>query len=165
MNLFIALIGAGSGGILLAIGTATNAHLRQTLHSAIAAAAINFIVGFTTLALLIILRVFPIPSLDRLLTVPWWAFLGGFLGATFVTLTTLVVPKLGLTTTTLTVVCSQMIFSVAIDRLGWFGMGSHPITASKIIAIGLLILAIAIIRLDDRGSHRVAQNLRIDLEQ
>jgi bacterial/archaeal transporter family-2 protein len=156
MNLLIALIGAGSGGILLAIGTAANAHLRKTLHSAIAAAAINFMVGFTTLALFILLRVLPIPSFDRLLTVPWWAFLGGFLGATFVTLTTLVVPKLGLTTTTLTVVCSQMIFSQVIDRLGWFGMVSRPITASKMIAIGLLMMAITIIRLDDRDSHRVS---------
>lgn len=156
MNLLIALIGAGSAGILLAIGTAANAHLRQTLHSAIAAAAINFMVGFTTLALFIVLQIFPTPSLDRLLTVPWWAFLGGFLGATFVTLTTLVVPKLGLTTTTLTVVCSQMTFSLVIDQLGWFGMVSRPVTASKMIAIGLLMLAIAIIRLDDCNAHRVS---------
>ncbi|BAY08718.1 DMT family transporter [Calothrix sp. NIES-2098] len=156
MNMLLALLGAGSGGVLIAIGAAANARLRQTLNSAIAAAAINFIAGFTTLALLMILQVLPIPPLDRLLAVPWWAFLGGFLGAAFVTLSTLVVPKLGLTTTTLSVVCSQMILSVVIDRLGWFSIAPRPITASRIIAIGLLVLAIALTQLD-RNPNRASQ--------
>lgn len=148
MNMLFTLLGAGSGGILISIGAAANARLRQTLHSAIAAAAINFVAGFITLALLIIWQIFPMPHLARLLIVPWWAFLGGFLGALFVTLNTLVVPKLGLTTTTLAVVCSQMIFSVGIDRWGWFGMALRPITASRIVAIGLLVVAIALTQLD-----------------
>lgn len=156
MNTLLALLGAGSGGILLTIGAAANARLRQTLQSAIAASAINFIAGFTTLTLLMTLQVLPTPPLDRLLTVPWWAFLGGSLGAAFVTLNTLVVPKLGLTTTTLSVVCSQMILSVVIDQLGWFSIAPRPITASRIIAIGLLMLAIALTQLD-RNSHRASQ--------
>lgn len=51
--------------------------------------------------------------------VPWWAYLGGLLGATFVSLSTLTVPKLGLTTATLAVVCSQMIMSLVIDQYGF----------------------------------------------
>ncbi len=162
MNTLLALLGAGSGGVLITIGAAANARLRQTLHSSIAAAAINFIAGFITLALLMILQVLPIPPLDRLLTVPWWAFLGGLLGAAFVTLNTLVVPKLGLTTTTLSIVCSQMIVSVVIDQLGWFSMASRPITASRIIAIGLLMLAIALTHLDhdpDRVSQAIVPKI------
>ncbi|MBD2166012.1 DMT family transporter [Calothrix membranacea FACHB-236] len=156
MNILFALLGAGSGGVLIAIGAAANARLRQTLQSSIAAAAINFIIGFTTLALLMILQVLPIPPLEYLLTVPWWAFLGGFLGAAFVTLSTLVVPKLGLTTTTLAVVCTQMIVSVIIDQLGWLSIAPRPISASKIVAIGLFILAIALTQLD-RESHQQPQ--------
>ena len=152
MTLLFALLGAGSGGIFLTIGAAANARLRQTLHSSIAAAAINFVAGFVTLALLMIVQVFPTPSFARLLTVPWWAFLGGFLGAVFVTVNTLVVPKLGLTITTLAVVCSQMIFSLMIDQLGWFSMITRPVNTSRIVAIGLLIMAIALTQLD-RDSH------------
>ncbi len=158
MNMLFALIGAGSGGILIAIGAAANARLRQTLRSSIAAAAINFIVGFATLALLMILQVLPLSPLDRLLTVPWWAFLGGFLGAVFVTLNTLVVPQLGLTTTTIAVVCSQMVLSLVIDQLGWFSMAPRPITASRMIAIGLLMVAVAVTQLD-RNSHQASQSI------
>jgi transporter family-2 protein len=141
---------------LIAIGAAANARLRQTLHSSIAAAAINFIVGFITLALLMMLQVLPLSPLDRLLVVPWWAFLGGFLGAVFVTLNTLVVPQLGLTTTTIAVVCSQMLLSLVIDQLGWFSMAPRSISASRMIAIGLLIVAVTLTQLD-RNSHQASQ--------
>ncbi len=152
MNTILALLGAGSGGVLVAFGAALNARLRQTLHSAIAAATINFMTGFATLTLLIVLQVMPIPTLDRLLTIPWWMFLGGLLGAVFVTLSTVVVPKLGLTTTTLAVVCSQMVVSLVIDQLGWFNMAPRPINATRIIAITLLVMAIALTQLD-RHAH------------
>lgn len=65
-------------------------------------------------------------------------------------------PKLGLTTTTLSIVCSQMILSVIIDQLGWFSIAPRPIAASRIIAIGLLMLAIALTQLD-RDSHQASQ--------
>lgn len=152
MDMFVALIGAGSGGGFLSIGAAANARLRQTLHSPIAAAAINFIVGSSTLTLLIGLGVFSTQNLDRLTSVPWWAFWGGFLGATFVTLNTLVVPQLGLTTTTLAVVCSQMTMSLVIDQWGWFGITPHPISPSRVVAIGLLLVAVMLTQLDRKRS-------------
>lgn len=148
MDMFIAFIGASSGGGFLSIGAAANARLRQTLHSPIAAAAINFIVGFSTLTILIGLGMFSAQNLDRLTHVPWWSLLGGFLGAIFVTLNTLVVAQLGLTTTTLAVVCSQMMVSLMIDQWGWFGMTPHPINPSRVVAIGLMIVSITLTQLD-----------------
>lgn len=148
MDMLIVLLGAGSAGGFLSIGSAANARLRQTLHSPLAAAAINFMVGACTLTLLLMLGLLgPLP-LGRLVQVPWWAFFGGFLGAIFVTLNTLVVSQLGLTTTTLAVVCSQMTVSLVIDQWGWFGLTPHPISSSRVVAIGLLLLAIALTQLD-----------------
>lgn len=149
MDILFAFIGAGSGGSFIAIGAAANARLRQTLHSPIGAAAINFIVGFTTIALLIITGVFSPENLVKLANVPLWAFAGGLLGAIYVTLNTIVMPRLGLTTTTLAVVCSQMILSLVIDQLGWFGIIPQPMNPSKVVAIGLLLLAIALTQLDN----------------
>jgi transporter family-2 protein len=67
---------------------------------------INFAVGFGILALLLALGVLRPFTLDRWAIAPLWAFLGGLLGALFVTLNTLTMPKLGLTTNTLAVVFS-----------------------------------------------------------
>ncbi len=148
MALLFALIGAGAAGSFLAIGGAANARLKQILHCAIAAAAINFIVGFSVLALLIAVGVLKSPNFEKFANVPWWAFLGGLLGAIFVTLNTLTVPKLGLTTSTLAVVCSQMIVSLAIDQFGWFGIALHSLSISRVFAIVLLLIAIALTQLD-----------------
>lgn len=70
------------------------------------------------------------------------------------TLNTIIIPKLGLTTTALAVVCSQMSGSLLIDQWGWFGVTPHPINASRIVAIVLLLIAVALTQLDrsDRGN-------------
>lgn len=148
MDMLIALLGAGSGGGFLSVGAAANARLRQSMGSPIAAAAINFLVGSLTLTLLLGLGVFGPQQLDRLGQVPWWAFGSGGLGAIYVTVNTLVVSRLGLTTTTLAVVCSQMLLSLVIDQWGWFGLEPHPISATRVLAIGLLLGAVTLTQLD-----------------
>ncbi len=148
MDMLIALLGAGSGGGFLSVGAAANARLRQSLGSPIAAAAINFCVGASTLTLLLGLGLFGPQALDRLGQVPWWAFCGGGLGAIYVTVNTLVVSRLGLTTTTLAVVCSQMLLSLVIDQWGWFGLEPHPLSAARVVAIGLLLGAVTLTQLD-----------------
>ncbi|MDX2216507.1 MAG: DMT family transporter [Oculatellaceae cyanobacterium bins.114] len=153
MDILLAIVGAGSAGSFLAIGSAANARLKQTLHSPIAAAAINFLVGFSILALLIASGLFKTPNLQQFTNVPWWAFFGGLLGATFVSLSTLTVPKLGLTTATLAIVCSQMVMSLVIDQFGWFGIPTHPLNFSRVFAIALLTVAIALTQLDRQPSH------------
>lgn len=118
MDILLAILGAGSAGSFLAVGAAANAQLKQTLRSAIGAATVNFLVGFSVLTLLLALGIFKSPDLERFAQVPWWAYSGGLLGALFVSLSTLTVPKLGLTTATLAVVCSQMVMSLIIDQFG-----------------------------------------------
>lgn len=148
MDLLIALLGAGSGGGFLSVGAAANARLRQTLGSPLAAAAVNFAVGSMTLTLLLGLGLLGPVSFERWGQVPWWAFGGGAIGAIYVTLNTLVVSHLGLTTTTLAVVCSQMVLALVIDQGGWFGLGARPIGGARVVAIGLLLVAIALTQLD-----------------
>lgn len=153
MDILLAIVGAGSAGSFLAIGSAANARLKQTLHSPIAAAAINFLVGFSVLTLLIASGLFTSPNFQQFTNVPWWAFLGGLLGAMFVSLSTLTVPKLGLTTTTLAVVCSQMSMSLLVDQFGWLGVPTHPLNFSRVFAIALLIVAITLTQLDRQHSN------------
>ncbi len=160
MALLFALIGAGAAGSFLAIGAAANARLKQVLHCAIAAAAINFIVGFSVLTLLITVGVLKSPNFERFADVPWWAFWGGLLGAIFVTLNTLTVPKLGLTTSTLAVVCSQMIVSLTIDQFGWFGIAPHSLSMSRVFAIVLLLIAIALTQLDRQHPSEIPTLLK-----
>lgn len=163
MEILIVLLTASSAGGFLSIGAAANARLRRSLRSPVAAATVNFMVGFSTLTLLLVLGVLGSVDLSRLALVPWWAFLGGLLGAVFVTLNTLVVPQLGLTTTTLAVVCSQMTMSLLVNQWGWFGLTPHPINASRAIAIVLLLVAVALTQLDrDRPTKSAIAPVLLD---
>lgn len=154
MEILLALLGAGSAGSLATIGVAANARLRKTLGSPIATTIVNFVVGFTVLTLLIALRIVPIPDSVNLTAVPWWAFSGGIIGAVFVSLNTIIVPRLGLTVTTLVIVLSQMSMSLLIDTWGWLGVMPQPLSRARIVAIGLLLIAIVLTQIDREVSRR-----------
>jgi transporter family-2 protein len=147
MDIFLALLGSGSAGSFLSIGAAANARLMIALRSPIAAATINFLVGFAILTLVLVFSTKP-DNLTLFGVTPWWAFLGGLLGAIFVTINTLIVSQLGLTATTIVVVFGQMLMSVIIDKLGWFSEEPYPLTLSKFLGIILLIVAIVLIQSD-----------------
>lgn len=146
MNLFWATLCALSGGSLLSVSGAANARLGHSLRSALAAATISFLVGATSLSLLLSLGVIPSDPRVPLTGVPPWALGGGTLGALYVTLCTLVIPRLGLTVTTMTVVLSQLISSLLIDQAGWLGVPRRPVGAVEGLAVLLLLLAIAMRR-------------------
>lgn len=152
MDIFLALLGSGSAGSFLSMGAAANARLMKGLRSPIAAATINFLVGFSILTLILVFAIKP-DQLNLLLITPWWAFSGGLLGALFVTLNTLVVSQLGLTTTTIVIVFSQMVMSLMIDKLGWFHAVQRSLSFSKFLGILLLISAIILIQSDRKNSQ------------
>jgi transporter family-2 protein len=86
---------AGAG---LPVQAAINAHLRTDLDAPFTAAAISFVVA--TAAVLIILtlafagRAAP-PHVAGLRGMPWWGWLGGLVGASYVTVSLLAVPEIG----------------------------------------------------------------------
>ncbi len=148
MNPIAAVLSAFSAGSLLTLGGAANARLGDTLRSAVAAAMINFLMGAATLGLLLALGGFRSGPIERLAEIPPWALCGGMLGALYVTLSTLAITRLGLTATTMTVVCSQLIGSLLIDQWGWLGVPQQPNGPGRWLAVLLLLVAVALRRRD-----------------
>jgi transporter family-2 protein len=153
MSPLSAVLCAFSGGSMLSLGGAANARLGGSLRSAVAAATINFLVGASTLSLLLALGGFRAGPLERLAGVPPWALGGGMLGALYVTLSTLVIPRLGLTATTMTVVFSQLIGSLLIDHWGWLGVPHRSNGPGRWLAVLLLLFAVALRRSDATPSQ------------
>lgn len=153
MSPLSAVLCAFSGGSMLSLGGAANACLGGSLRSAVAAATINFLVGAATLSLLLALGGFRAGPLERLAGVPPWALCGGVLGALYVTLSTLVIPRLGLTATTMTVVFSQLIGSLLIDHWGWLGVPQRSNGPGRWLAVLLLLFAVVLRRSDATPSH------------
>ena len=58
---------------------------------------------------------------------PWWAFVGGLLGAAYVTVALVAVRTLGAAGLTAAVITGQLAISVLIDRFGLLGVAKQPV--------------------------------------
>jgi bacterial/archaeal transporter family-2 protein len=127
------------GGMTIAVQGQINGGLGKKV-GVIEGAFISFAVG--TLALLFILLFFGKGNISLIGVVPKWQLLGGLLGAFFVVVQVLVVPKIGVTTTLIAVVVGQIILGAVIDHFGLFGGNRIPIDKQKIVAIMLLLFSL-----------------------
>ena len=76
---------------------------------------------------------------------PWWALVGGLLGAVYVFVALEAVRTLGASGLTAVVITGQLAMSVVIDRLGLLGVAKTPITVHRVLGIVLLIAGVALV--------------------
>lgn len=127
------------GGMALAVQGQINGGLGKKI-GVIESAFFNFAMG--TLVLLLILLFFGNGNISSISTVPKWQIIGGFLGAFFVIAQVIVIPKIGISATLLSVIVGQIILGAVIDHFGLFGAESRPIDIKKIGAIFLMFVAL-----------------------
>ena len=84
-------------------------------------------------------------ALDKLGTVPWWAFLGGLFNAVFLLASLLVTKKLGSATFTTLVVISAVVISVALDHFGLLGFPIRSATPLRLLGAGFAIAGVVLI--------------------
>jgi len=138
-----------TGGALIAAQAPINARLRVALDSPVGSALVSFVVG-TVLLLAATLVVGDGPAVARGLgDGPWWAYLGGACGAIFVFSTLFASPRIGVTTTFVAVILGQVVMAALIDRFGWLGARQIPLSAERLVAIGLLGVSVVLLA---RGS-------------
>ncbi|MBB2679715.1 UNVERIFIED_ORG: transporter family-2 protein [Rhizobium esperanzae] len=93
------------------------------------------------------------PKPERGLRAPLWAYLGGLSGAATVMLTsTTVNSPLGLSGTLALGLAGQVVFSVAADSWGLFGLQKRHPDTRDIVALGLVVAGAALIILFGRGA-------------
>jgi bacterial/archaeal transporter family-2 protein len=142
-SLFYLLALAVGVGISMQVGM--NVTLRGALSSPMVAALISFLVGSLSLLLLILVTGAPWPVRAQLGTVPWWAWLGGVMGAFYVASSIIVGPRLGAAALLALVVLGQLVTSLALDHFGWLGFAQHPLTVSRMLGAGFLFCGVLLI--------------------
>jgi transporter family-2 protein len=125
-------------GISVPTQAGINAQLGLWTRSPVLAAAISFAVGTLTLILYTLVTRIPMPNLASAGNHPWWVWIGGALGAFFVTATIILVPKLGATTMVTLVLAGQMFASLLLDHFGGLGYPVHPISLGRIAGVLLV---------------------------
>ena len=127
------------GGMALAVQSQINGGLGKKV-GVIEGSFISFSVG--TLALLFILLFFGNGDISAISTVPKWQLIGGLLGAFFVIVQVIAVPKIGVSATLMAVIVGQVLIGAMIDHFGLFGGNRYPIDLKKMVAILLLLFAL-----------------------
>jgi transporter family-2 protein len=145
MALLLALF-ALAAGVGLPVQAGVNTALARHLGRPEWAAVTNFAVGLVGLCLWTLVSSARLPSPSQLAAVPGWAWVGGLLGAFYVTAVILLTPRLGLATTLGLLVAGQLAAALVFDRLGAFGVDARPITPARALGVALLIAAVALIR-------------------
>ena len=137
MDRGIAVILMSAIGGLIALQPAINAGLGRATGN-LAAALVSFGVGTLLLAGIVILAG-QASGVSAAADVPWYYLLGGFLGAAYVFTALVTVSSIGAGGVAAATITGQLTASVIIDRLGILGLEETPLSASRLVGVGLLL--------------------------
>jgi transporter family-2 protein len=107
---------------------------------------VSFLVGSAGLVLYMLVTREPLPAAKALGQTPWWALMGGLLGAAYVMATVVVTPRLGPGLTLGAVVAGQMIVALALEQAGALSLARHPITPARALGVALIVLGVVLLR-------------------
>jgi transporter family-2 protein len=133
-NLLLVVLMA-CGGLAVAVQPSINARLAQKVGS-YESSLISFAVG--TLAMVAIVLLAGRGNLREVATASWWELTGGLLGAFFVTMTIVAVPRVGTLAVMAIIIAGQLTTGALLDQFGAFGLRHIPLTPQR--GIGLLLL-------------------------
>ena len=127
-------------GCLMPIQASVNAKLGTFLKAPLMAALVNFVVGGCILLFVVLGMRTPINLLQAIKEAPFHAWIGGAIGAVYVSSVIFLVPRLGAALSFALIVLGQLTFSLVIDHFGLFGVSVQPINWGRIMGV-ILVLA------------------------
>ena len=145
LELWIWRIIGTCAGMLMSAQAAINGQLGNVLGSSVHAAFVSFFVGAVILIIVVIVKERSFKDVINPFTkkAPWWVWLGGLFGATYVLVNVYLVSEIGTGPTVILALFGQLTGSVLVERFGL--LGSHPGDINKIHVIGLLIMLAGVI--------------------
>jgi transporter family-2 protein len=132
-------------GALQAWGPPMNNVLRNSLENPWLASLVSFLPVVALLACLLMCLPHPLPTERGLAEMPWWAPLGGIIGAFAVIAGLLFVSKVGAGAFAGLTITANILMSLAIDRFGLFGMEVHDLSAGRIAGALMMVGGIVLI--------------------
>jgi transporter family-2 protein len=141
----LALALGAMAGVLVGMQAPINSRLGKVVGTA-QAATFSFLVGT---AVLVAISAFwsggGLTALAHVNRAPWWALVGGLLGAVYVTVALVAVRTLGVSSLTAVVIAGQLTISVVIDRFGLLGVARQQIGAQRVLGLVLLVAGVLLV--------------------
>jgi transporter family-2 protein len=132
-------------GMLMVVQSACNSMLEKVLDRPVLVGVISLSVGVGVLLSIGIVLGQLTVSEGQTARAPWWAWLGGALGAIALLSQPLAAPKLGAGIYIGLFVTASTVLSVLFDHFGWMGFDEHPAGIGRIAGCILMILGIGLV--------------------
>ncbi|HEY7033211.1 MAG TPA: DMT family transporter [Thermomicrobiales bacterium] len=134
-------------GCLLAVQPAVNGRLRIRVGDAVHAALISSTISACSLLLysLIVVRK-PWPESAQLTAAPWWLWTGGLMGAVYVTISLVLLTRLGGAVYFASIVVGQMFATLVMDHFGLLGLTRHEVNPWRVLGAAFLVAGVVLIR-------------------
>jgi bacterial/archaeal transporter family-2 protein len=145
MNKVYWIVLAFLSGAFLPIQAGLNTKLGKALESPVYASMISFVVGFLGLIMYILVTKQTV-SWSGVKDAPTVVWLGGLLGAFYVTVIVLAFPKLGPGLTFGLIVAGQMIVSMILEHFNILVSQPTPISFLRVLGIILVVAGVILIR-------------------
>ena len=132
-------------GALQAWGPPMNNALRNSLENPWLASLISFLPIVALLGCILMCLPHPLPSEEGLAGMPWWAPVGGLVGAFAVIAGLLFVGKVGAGAFAGLTITANILMSLVIDKFGWFGIEVHALNGWRLLGAALMVGGITLI--------------------
>lgn len=151
MNPWVAMLAIVAVGAVLPLQGLVNARLASALHGPVAAAFVSFLVGTLLLGAWLLAFRTPLGGVPDA-RFPGWIWLGGVLGALYVTVFTLLVPRVGAATAICLAVLGQVLGSLLLDH---HGVLQPPRRADwpRILGAMLVVLGVVLVAAPWKGTR------------
>ena len=134
-----------AAGALQAWGPPMNNALRNSLENPWLSSIVSFLPIVAFLSIIWMCQPHPFPTRESIAAMPWWAPLGGLIGAFAVVAGLLFVGQVGAGTFGGLTITANILMSLLIDKYGWFGMTVHELTVGRIVGAALMVAGIFLI--------------------
>jgi len=140
------LLLALAAGTFMPIQAGINNRLAGLVDGVIPAAFVSFLVGTLVLGAVLAVTGQGVPWGRALPAGPWWYWIGGALGAFFVTATVILAPRIGAGAMVAFTLAGQIAASMVLDHFGLLGFPHIPFDAKRLLGACLLAAGVYLIR-------------------
>ena len=134
-------------GAILPVQAVLNTKLGKQTGGPLVSSLLSFLVGLICLFIINLFANYTALTHMKLLSVsPWYVWMGGLLGAIFVSCIIFVNQQQGVALTFALVVAGQIFVSLVIDHFGLLGSIVRPVSIPKIIGALLIIAGLVLIK-------------------
>ena len=131
-------------GAMIAFQALVNTRLATYTGSIMWTAVISFLVGFVGLTTIALALRSPVPTLDMMAKAPWWAWIGGLLGATYIATVIILVPRMSPALLFGSAIAGQMLMLVIAEHFALAGVTRHSISPARLAGVALIVAGTAL---------------------